>query len=42
MLASMNLSNTIPVGTADAGAYFNNEVLASVDYGVRQLIYLSS
>lgn len=25
---------SVPVGTSDAGSYFNNEVLAAVDYGV--------
>ncbi len=35
MLASLSLPTTIPVGNADAGSYFNNEVLAAVDYGVR-------
>ena len=25
----------LAVGTSDAGAYFNNKVLAEVDYGVR-------
>jgi len=34
MLASLNLPKTIPVGNADAGSYFNNEVLAAVDYGM--------
>lgn len=29
-----NMSVKIPVGNSDAGAYFNNEVLAAVDYGV--------
>lgn len=33
-LNSLGLSMTIPVGNADAGAYFNNEVLAAVDYGM--------
>lgn len=33
MLASLGLSN-ITVGNADAGSYFNNEVLSSVDYGM--------
>ncbi|KAG2112160.1 glycoside hydrolase family 17 protein [Suillus cothurnatus] len=33
MLSSMGLSN-ISVGNADAGSYFNNEVLAAVDYGM--------
>lgn len=35
MLTGMNLNKTLPVGTADAGSYFNNEILAAVDYGVR-------
>lgn len=30
-----NLGYSIPVGTSDAGSYFNNEVLANVDYAVR-------
>ena len=34
MLQGMNLNKNIPVGTSDAGAYFNNKVLAAVDYGV--------
>jgi len=34
MLNSLSLSKTLPVGTSDAGAYFNNEVLGAVDYGV--------
>lgn len=33
MLSDLGMS--IPVGTSDAGAYFNDEVLAAVDYGVR-------
>lgn len=33
MLTSLNVN--IPVGTSDAGSYFNNKVLAAVDYGVR-------
>ncbi|KAL5486085.1 hypothetical protein ACEPAI_7129 [Sanghuangporus weigelae] len=32
MLSDMGLS--IPVGTSDAGSYFNDEVLAAVDYGM--------
>lgn len=32
MVQDMNLN--IPIGNADAGAYFNNKVLAAVDYGV--------
>ncbi|KAN0093016.1 glycoside hydrolase family 17 protein [Tylopilus felleus] len=34
MITSLNLGKTIPVGNADAGSYFNNEVLAAVDYGM--------
>jgi hypothetical protein len=34
MLAGMGLSN-ITVGNADAGSYFNTQVLEAVDYGVR-------
>ena len=30
-----NLGLSVPVGTSDAGAYFNNEVLANVDFAVR-------
>lgn len=33
MLKTLGLS--IPVGNSDAGSYFNNKVLAAVDYGVR-------
>jgi exo-beta-1,3-glucanase (GH17 family) len=36
MLQSMNLS--IPVGTAEAGAYFNNMVLEAVDFAVRIIV----
>jgi len=34
MLSGLSLSKTIPVGTADAGAYFNTLVLGAVDYGM--------
>ncbi|KAF9528383.1 glycoside hydrolase family 17 protein [Crepidotus variabilis] len=34
MLSDMNLDKTIPVGTSDAGSYFNTEVLKSVDYAL--------
>jgi exo-beta-1,3-glucanase (GH17 family) len=34
-LQSLNLPKTLPVGTADAGSFFNNKILANVDYGVR-------
>ncbi|KAI0303562.1 glycoside hydrolase family 17 protein [Multifurca ochricompacta] len=33
-LNSMNLPKHIPVGTADAGAYFNTQVLQAVEYGM--------
>ncbi|KAF8321508.1 glycoside hydrolase family 17 protein [Amanita rubescens] len=32
MIQGMNLK--IPIGNADAGAYFNNKVLAAIDYGM--------
>jgi exo-beta-1,3-glucanase (GH17 family) len=34
MLAGMNLDKNIPVGNADAGAYFNTEILKDVDYAM--------
>ncbi|KAL0949275.1 hypothetical protein HGRIS_009353 [Hohenbuehelia grisea] len=34
MLASLSLPKTIPVGTSDAGSFFNTEILSSVDYGL--------
>jgi len=34
MLSNLSLTGTIPVGTADAGAYFNNKVLEAVDFGM--------
>jgi exo-beta-1,3-glucanase (GH17 family) len=34
-----NLSLSVPVGTADAGAYFNTEVLENVDFAVRSLAF---
>jgi len=34
MLSSLNLGKTIPVGNADAGSYFNTQVLEAVDYGM--------
>ena len=40
MLQKMNLSS-IPVGNSDAGSYFNNKVLAAVNFGVRVLIFSS-
>ena len=32
MLSSLGVS--VLIGTSDAGSYFNNKVLAEVDYGV--------
>lgn len=34
-LESLNLPKTLPIGTADGGSFFNNQVLQAVDYGVR-------
>jgi hypothetical protein len=34
MLKGMNLDKNVPVGNSDAASYFNNEVLAAIDYGV--------
>lgn len=39
MLSSMGMSNIL-VGNADAGSYFNNEVLSAVDYGVGIPLYI--
>lgn len=33
MLAGMNLSKNLPVGTSDAGSYFNTPLLEAIDYG---------
>jgi len=33
-ITSLNLSRAVPIGTSDAGSYFNNEVLGAVDYAV--------
>jgi exo-beta-1,3-glucanase (GH17 family) len=33
-LKSMNLNKHIPVGTSDAGSYFNTQVLEAVEYGM--------
>ena len=37
MLKGMNLNKNIPVGNSDAASYFNNKVLAAIDYGVSAL-----
>ncbi|KAI1796969.1 glycoside hydrolase superfamily [Ganoderma leucocontextum] len=34
---ALGLSKTLPIGTADAGAYFNTEVLEAVDYGMSNI-----
>jgi len=34
MLNNLSLSTTPPVGTSDAGAYFNTRILEAVDYGM--------
>lgn len=41
MISDLNLGKTIPVGNADAGSFFNNEVLEAVDYGVRPFVHTS-
>ncbi len=33
-LSALNLGKQIPVGTSDAGSFFNTQVLEAVDYGV--------
>jgi len=42
MIQGMNLNKNIPVGNSDAGAYFNNKILAAIDYGVGVLSQCSS
>jgi exo-beta-1,3-glucanase (GH17 family) len=34
MLAGMGLPKNLPVGNSDAGSFFNNEIMASIDYGM--------
>ncbi|KAI0661806.1 glycoside hydrolase [Cubamyces menziesii] len=34
---ALSLPKTIPIGTADAGSYFNTEVLEAVDYGMSNI-----
>ncbi|KDQ19326.1 glycoside hydrolase family 17 protein [Botryobasidium botryosum FD-172 SS1] len=36
-LKALNLPKTIPVGTADAGSYFNTQLLSAVDYGMANI-----
>jgi len=36
-LKSMNLAKTIPVGVADAGSYFNVQLLSAVDYAMANI-----
>lgn len=33
-IGNLSLDVTIPIGNADAGSYFNDKVLAAVDYGM--------
>lgn len=37
MLSSLSLSKTIPVGYADAGGYFNTDILEAVDYAMANI-----
>jgi len=37
-LNAMNLPKHLPVGTSDAGAYFNTKVLQAIEYGVGYLL----
>ena len=37
MLSGMSLSKKIPVGTADAGSYFNTVILEDVDYAMANI-----
>ena len=37
MLTSLNLPKNIPVGVADAGAYFNPQLMAGVDYAMENI-----
>ena len=36
-IAALNLDKTIPIGTADAGSFFNTQVLQSVDFGMSNI-----
>jgi exo-beta-1,3-glucanase (GH17 family) len=33
-LSSLNLDKTLPVGTSEAGSFFNTQVLGGIDYGM--------
>lgn len=35
MIAGLNLNSHVQVGTAEAGSFFNTQVLQDVEYGVR-------
>lgn len=35
-IEALGLDKTIPVGNSDAGSYFADDVLAVIDYGVRE------
>ena len=36
-VAALNLDKTLPIGTADAGSYFNTELLENVDFGMSNI-----
>ncbi|KAI0351693.1 glycoside hydrolase [Trametes cingulata] len=36
-VAALNLGKTLPIGTADAGSFFNTEVLQAVDFGMSNI-----
>ena len=38
-IKSLNLKKHLPVGTSDAGAYFNTQVLQAVEFGVSFSLY---
>ena len=36
-VTALGLDKTIPIGTADAGSYFNTELLQNVDFGMSNI-----
>ncbi|KAI0787490.1 glycoside hydrolase [Fomes fomentarius] len=36
-IAALNLDKTLPIGTADAGSFFNTELLQQVDFGMSNI-----
>lgn len=42
MITNMNLTKHLPIGTADAGAFFNTLVLEDVEFGVRSFVHFNS